>query len=61
MDAGAAQGGEARRRGAVQGADAVLLIDAPAGAGDPTHDAIIPIFKGSGTSLAENRRVYELS
>ena len=37
VDAGAAQGGEARRGGAVQRADAVLLIHTLAGTGNQTH------------------------
>ena len=60
MDAGPAQGGEACGGGTVQGTDAILLIDTPAGAGDPTHYATIPIFKGFGNSLAGNRLFYEI-
>jgi predicted ATP-dependent serine protease len=38
VDAGAAQGGYARRGGAVQGAHAVLLVHALAGTGDQAHE-----------------------
>ena len=38
MDAGAAQGGRSRGGGAVQGAQAVLLIDAGTGTGNQTHE-----------------------
>ena len=37
VDAGAAQGGEARRGGTVQCADAVLLVHTLAGTGNQTH------------------------
>ena len=52
VDAGAAQGGEARRRGAVQCADAVLLIHALAGTGDQTHTHH-PISMDLGLALPE--------
>ena len=52
VDAGAAQGGEARRCGAVQCADAVLLIHALAGTGDQTHTHH-PISMDLGLALPE--------
>ena len=52
VDAGAAQGGEARRGGAVQRADAVLLIHTLAGTGNQTHTHH-PISMDLGLALPE--------
>ena len=57
MDA-AALVGQARRRGAVQLADAFPLVDAAAGAGDPGH-GVTAFQHSTKDSLRRSRAFYE--